>query len=169
MRPFLIIAAFIAAAPVQAQEELTARYRADADACYAGGADAGNLEGCNGLLSQACMEREPGGMSNLGMARCVRAEALWWDEWLNTEYQRAMAVLREADAGDRVQFPEYAVRAERLRNAQRAWIAFRDADCAAQYALPGAGSMRILFDTGCVLDRTYERVTDLIAMRSFFE
>ncbi len=68
------------------------------------------------------MEGEPGGMSTMGMAGCIAAEVAWWDEKLNDEWPRVMAAARERDEADREYAPGYAVRAEKLRAAQRAWI-----------------------------------------------
>jgi uncharacterized protein YecT (DUF1311 family) len=121
------------------------------------------------MLADACMEQEEGGYSTQGMAICMQAEARFWDEWLNTEYRRLVAILRAADEAEAAIAPEYAVREERLRAAQRAWIAFRDAECALEYAQWGMGSMRLLSGASCLSTMTFQRVTDLIRLRENHE
>ncbi|MEL7344578.1 MAG: lysozyme inhibitor LprI family protein, partial [Pseudomonadota bacterium] len=98
------------------------------------------------------MAEAEGGQTTLGMAMCTQAETRAWDRVLNAEYARTMAWNRAMDAEDRVYFPEFANREHALRVAQRAWIAFRDAECALAYAQWGAGSMRHIAGTSCHLD-----------------
>jgi len=168
IRIFLVAAFFPLAA--QAQDEELARYRSAIEPCVmAAGSDGAALEACAGRLSEACMEGEPGGMSNLGMASCVRAEAAFWDERLNAEWRRLIARVKEADLQSEEYEPDFAVREDRLRAAQRAWIGFRDAQCAYDYAVFGAGSLRQLMYPSCLSDLTMKRLTDLIAMRMQYE
>lgn len=163
----LLIAALLAATPAVAQEQdLMRAYRSVADTCWARVADGGDITACDGLLSEACMEGEPGGMSTMGMAGCIAAEVAWWDEKLNDEWPRVMAAARERDEADREYAPGYAVRAEKLRAAQRAWIAFRDAECGFQYSIPGDGSLRSIYWPSCVSTMTMERLEDLRAIRA---
>ena len=116
---------------------------------------------CKGLMSTACMESEEGGYSTYGMVRCTAAETDVWDRFLNEEYQSQMAGLRAMDAEEAVYFPEFANRAEALRTAQRAWIAFRDGECGLAYAMWGAGSMRQIAGSSCTLEMTADRVITL--------
>jgi uncharacterized protein YecT (DUF1311 family) len=53
-----------------------------------------------------------------------------------------------------------------LVEAQRAWIAFRDADCAQEVAVWGDGSMRTIAGAWCGLERTAQRVFELRAKRA---
>jgi len=165
MKPFLVLLLAFLPLPAAAEDSLLARFRAPVDACYNAAQSTDDMAACNGLLSISCMEREEYGQSTHGMASCMRAEMQFWDEWLNHEYRATMAHLREVDAADRAMSPETAIRADRLRTAQRAWIAFRDADCAVTYALWGNGSMRLIMGPSCLSERTYERVLDLIQLR----
>ena len=50
--------------------------------------------------------------------------------------------------------------AETLIAAQRAWIAFRDADCLHAYAMAGTGSIRQIEGASCRLSATAMRVLD---------
>ncbi len=48
-----------------------------------------------------------------------------------------------------------------MRQAERAWIAARDADCRVPYDIYEGGSMARLDSANCVLDHTAERVLQL--------
>jgi len=116
---------------------------------------------CIGQGSAACMEAEPGGYSTQGLMFCVLAETEAWDRLLNAEYMRARVAAQALDAAESARFPEFATRAESLLAAQRAWIAFRDADCALARAEGGAGTVRMTFASSCRLQMTAERTIDL--------
>ena len=166
MRSVLGLAALVVglAAPAQADEALLAAHRGAADACWASVlGQPERVEGCSDLVFEAC-SATPDGQSNLGMSHCLYAEADFWDEKLNAEWQRLIPLVRETDAVDAAFGPEYAVREDKLRAAQRAWIAFRDAQCAFDYAIPGGGSLRQLYYPGCLADLTRERVADLLSI-----
>ena len=53
---------------------------------------------------------------------------------------------------------------EALRDAQRAWIAFRDADCAAEAAFWEGGSAQPMILYGCLETITLQRTDDLWAI-----
>ncbi|WP_368183978.1 lysozyme inhibitor LprI family protein [Aestuariibius sp. HNIBRBA575] len=129
--------------------------------CVDGASDLAAAKECVGLFASACMETEEGGWSNYGMTFCTLAENQAWDELLNRDYQTAMSTARVLDAEEAETFPEYANRADSLRDAQRAWIVFRDAECGLAYAEWGAGSMRSLAHAGCQLDMTATRTLKL--------
>lgn len=86
------------------------------------------------------------------MAECTHAEIEHQDRLLNTSYQTAMRSLE----------PERAVK---LRQAQRAWIKYRDSKCAAEAS--SGGTMDILNSGGCILSETVTRRLELEAMASF--
>jgi uncharacterized protein YecT (DUF1311 family) len=56
-------------------------------------------------------------------------------------------------------------RSDALRDAQRAWIAFRDADCAARYAMWQDGTIRTIVGANCHLTMTAQRTIELRDMR----
>ena len=132
------------------------------DICMNGPTDQAGPRSCIGILTTQCTDK-PEGQSTAGMVNCTYAEANAWDVLLNREYQTARAFALDADANDS---PVYAVRAETLRDAQRAWIAFRDANCAAEYAAWGAGTIRQVIGASCHLQMTAERTLDL---RAYYE
>lgn len=131
------------------------------DSCYAAQTPEGDLTGCIGGMSTACMDSQDGGYSTLGMTSCTNAEAEVWDKYLNLEYQETMTALKAMDADEAEYFPEFAKRAENLRDAQRAWISFRDAECGLAYAMWGSGSMRNIAWANCALDMTAKRTIEL--------
>lgn len=84
-----------------------------------------------------------------GMAECLRGQFLVWDKRLNAEYRLALG---RVDPAERV----------KLRSAQRLWVQFRQADCAAYEAHDG--SVSILDGAGCWRDITKARVIELSQM-----
>ncbi len=107
---------------------------------------------CVRNFANACIE-ESGSYDSIAVAQCMDAETKAWDAVMNTAY----GSLRQ-DLSD----PELPpVAAEALRDAQRAWIAFRDAECLSRGNLTtGTGH----FEDGadCMLRVTATRALDLI-------
>ncbi|MCF2872103.1 DUF1311 domain-containing protein [Octadecabacter sp. G9-8] len=113
---------------------------------------------CIGEGARICMDGDPDqNQTTLGMVFCLSAEEEAWDRLLNTQYAQTMDGLRRVDADEAELFPEFADRADSLRAAQRAWITLRDADCALEYAMWGAGSMRQIASANCSMTKTAER------------
>lgn len=90
-----------------------------------------------------------------------------YDDWeaadadLNDAYQRAMDLLQQWDA-DLPKDEQGGALA--LKEAQRAWITFRDKGCAAEgYAMKG-GSAEPLLVYGCMRQLTEDRTNQLAAM-----
>ncbi|WP_068297033.1 lysozyme inhibitor LprI family protein [Pararhodobacter sp. CCB-MM2] len=128
--------------------------------CYEAATSDAEVEACYGTAAQACMQGAPDGETTYGMMECLLSEASAWDTLLNREYQRARAFARGLD-DDEADSSMASAREETLRDAQRAWIAFRDANCAMEYALWGAGSMRMIAGADCTNRMTHQRVMDL--------
>lgn len=79
------------------------------------------------------------------------------DKVLNQVFEQALAKAKQNDRD--VEGVKYSYE-EALRTAQRAWIAFRDADC----ALPPrelSGSISTMEQLDCMTDRTTERTDEL--------
>ncbi len=96
-----------------------------------------------------------GAASNAATHLCIDAERARWDARLNAAYQ---AILRAAefDAGGKAE----------LREAQRAWVAFRDKGCDAEGDLFAAGgSAAPLIAADCALAQTARRAADLERIR----
>lgn len=145
------------AAPAAAQTSVDA---AAVKACFSNGTGPG--ADCIGAASELCMERTEGGFSTLGMAECVAAETGVWDRLLNETYQILRADLDEADAQAGGRAGDQGVdRSDALRDAQRAWIAYRDAECLLRWAQFQDGTIRTTVAAACHLDFTARRAFEL--------
>jgi uncharacterized protein YecT (DUF1311 family) len=127
-------------------------------ACFDGAEDSAAAGACVGLGAAHCMASETDGETTVGMMVCTLAEYEAWDRLLNRDYGPMMDGMKAMDADDAELFPEFANRADSLRDAQRAWIPLRDAQCALEYAMWGSGSMRQIAGAACLLDLTAKRV-----------
>ena len=92
-----------------------------------------------------CMD-ESGG-ATFRMIDCMTAETDRQDTLLNANYRAAMSALSPA-------------RKVALRDAQRLWIAYRDANCGFYYDPDGGQAARVNAD-GCYLSMTAERAEEL--------
>ncbi|WP_339748238.1 lysozyme inhibitor LprI family protein [uncultured Maricaulis sp.] len=104
---------------------------------------------CIGQYSSACMTLRADGETNSGMIRCTGEEYAAWDSRLNTAYTRYMQQLG-------------APRDEGLREAQRAWMALRDADCEFEASAFAGGSMQPLVTAACMRDYAARRTIRLL-------
>jgi len=93
----------------------------------------------------ACMD-ESGGVT-VNMLNCMGSETEQQDARLNQNYKAAMQALTPAQQ-------------TQLRDAQRLWIKFRDADCALLGSLTG-GTIDSVNSASCFLDMTKKRAEDL--------
>ncbi len=97
-------------------------------------------ESCIGIVSGPCQD-EPGGGTTRGMVDCADRERAVWDQRLNKTFQAAVT------ARD----PKLV---EALRQAERAWIAYRDARCALPAVENEGGSIVGPLTAMCLLDAT---------------
>ena len=82
------------------------------------------------------------------MNQCADRDFHRADEALNRAYRAAMAKLDKDDAA-------------LLRSAQRAWLAFRDAECSYEAAPNQGGSIYPLIYDGCLTALTKDRTRQL--------
>lgn len=159
MRPAvaLIMAWTVLAGPTAAQE--FAVEAGAVRACFAGTATGEAAPRCLGAASDAC-QAGPGGSTTVGIASCITAETAVWDDILNEEY----AATRRAFDG-RSGGPNGGPLNDALRDAQRAWIAFRDADCALAFERWADGTIRSVVHANCMMVLTAERALALRDMR----
>jgi uncharacterized protein YecT (DUF1311 family) len=129
--------------------------------CHASTPTGATYPECLGQASNAC-QAQPGGSSTLGIVACIQAETTVWDQLLNTEYKATQAANAQADARSQ---QANINRVKALRDAQRAWISFRDADCNARYALWQDGTIRSVVAANCHMVMTASRAIDLRDMR----
>ncbi len=153
VRPALVVALAVVLPGVRAV--LAAEVDAQqVEACFAS-APAGDYgPHCLGSASDACQTSTPEGQTTIGIAACIGAETAAWDALLNREFRAT----RDAHAGS-------AGVADRLVAAQRAWIAFRDADCALAHARWADGSIRGVVAANCLMEMTARRALELRDMR----
>jgi len=97
--------------------------------------------------------------STVEMNVCADKDYQAADKALNTAYATAMAYIRTRD----MEKPYDAASFETaMRNAQRAWVAYRDADCkdlVAQEWSGGTGATSAIL--GCMTEKTIQRTKDL--------
>lgn len=127
-------------------------------ACHQATTEGERSPNCLGQASNDCQLRA-GGDTTVGIIACLASETEAWDGILNDEYQNTRAAFRERDASEGLTL------ADGLRDAQRAWIAFRDAECGLSYAVWGGGSMRGIAHANCLMVMTAERSLALRDMR----
>ena len=100
-------------------------------------------------------------MAQQEMNLCAYQDWQEADVALNQAFKQAMAMLRDWDASLSEGEPPAA---EALRDAQRAWITFRDKACEAEgYAMRG-GSAEPLLVNGCLAGLTRERTEHLLGL-----
>ena len=131
---------------------------APARACRDASIQGETMPGCIGAAAGVCQQQD-GGSTTYGIVQCLAAEAEAWDEMLNEEYRLLRDEARAADDGAGLS------RADALCDAQRAWIAFRDADCDLAFALWQDGTVRGPVAAGCHLTRTAQRTLELRDLR----
>lgn len=88
---------------------------------------------------------------------CAERDFKAEDERLNKAFKTLLQALPEqSDVGHAGESPRAA-----LVKAQRRWIAFRDADCNAKFALVAGGSIRVATVWVCQRERTEQRIKEL--------
>lgn len=97
---------------------------------------------------RACLATEEN-QTTLGMIECINKEFEVQDAALNAAYKALIADMTPAQTAG-------------LKKAQRAWIAFRNADCKARYS-PDWGTFSSLTSNMCMVQRTVERTLELEA------
>ena len=122
--------------------------------CFAQAPTDAGYPDCLGQASNKCQD-QPGGSTTIGIAQCVGAEKDVWDAILNEEYGRTRQLFLNNGGEDL---------ARSLRDAQRAWIAFRDAECALRYQRLIDGSIRTIAHASCLLQMTASRAVVLREM-----
>ena len=150
------------ALPAAAQDMSLAFDPAPVDACYASAPPGEAAPACLGEASGGCMDASEHGFTTMGMAECTMLEEEAWDRWLNVAYRALRADLagRDAEAAESA-LGAGASREGALVAAQRAWIAFRDAECGLRWTLDQEGTIRSLSYSGCQLSFTAARALEL--------
>ncbi len=95
------------------------------------------------------------------MTICAGQDLADADKALNAQYQVTRNVLKERDAGASA---ELKGGVEALVKAQRAWLAYRDAQCASAGFQARGGSMEPMLISMCEADLTRKRTAELKAL-----
>lgn len=98
-----------------------------------------------GKALELCLARAGGVTAD--MIECIGTETERQDARLNQAYKALRATLN-------------AARQKQLQDAQRAWISFRDGNCAFYYD-PDGGSMARVAASDCMMSMTAERAHEL--------
>ena len=141
-------------APTEADRASISRCLEDIGQALDTGADApGSRDDCIGVASAVCLD-DPSGQSTLGQVGCLVRESSIWDEYLNRDY----AALR--DTLDEKSFAH-------LRDTQRKWIAYRDANCQMPHVFFQGGTIARPIGAHCVLELTARRANELAELLSW--
>ena len=151
MKHLAVVVLSIAPIMAWADEPPTPVPEAEIWACINAVGDGQSAE-CIGSFANACMERA-GAYDTITATQCFEAETTGWDAALNTAYQALRANLSGEDVP--------AGAADALRDAQRAWIPFRDAECQWRGNLT-FGTSHITDGAVCMLEVTAARVLDFV-------
>ena len=154
------LALILLAGPAWAQDPY-APFVASVEPCLARADDAATARACIGIGARDCMETAPDGQTTVGMMFCQLAERDVWERLLAVELAAAQQRAALSDDAERPYHPEFAQRTAQLDDSQRAWLAYRGAQCAMEYGAWGAGSMRQIAGADCQLRLTAARVVDL--------
>lgn len=152
-----IVAIALAVALPAAAQEVTVEEQA-VRACFAQSDMLDGLPECVGRAADACQAVY--GYSTIDTSSCLSAEAQVWDVLLNEVYGQVRPELASRDETYGYSIPT----AEALLEAQRAWIAFRDAECGLQYAMYQDGTIRSIVGASCHMQMTARRVFELRAL-----
>ncbi|WP_349568809.1 lysozyme inhibitor LprI family protein [Azotobacter salinestris] len=96
-------------------------------------------------------------VSTPDLEHCAALEQAKVERKLNAAYQKLVQHLSQPDT----ELDDYTAMRQKLLEAQRAWIRFREADCAAQYVMHASGTIRTLVHIGCMQERAEQRIKEL--------
>ena len=104
----------------------------------------------------------PETQSQLEMNMCAELDFERADAALNAAWREAIAAARAADREIDRQSDRRPTEEAKMREAQRAWLLFRDAQCTVEgYAESRGGSMEPMVYSGCRARLTRERTAQL--------
>lgn len=123
---------------------------------------------CRGAHARICME----GVEEtdvIGMSACAREEAEAWERLVDETYADLVLLARRAAIRAAEEGRAAAPLESMLEQAQRAWLAFRDADCDQEFAIWGEGAQRRVAGAWCLLERNATRLLELRDKRAQME
>ena len=95
--------------------------------------------------------------STLEINHCAKLELDEAERELNQAYQKLVKQLSQPDT----ETDNYTELRQSLKDAQRAWIKFRELDCDTQFLLYGSGTIRTVAYLGCMRERAEQRTKEL--------
>ncbi|MGE8499636.1 MAG: lysozyme inhibitor LprI family protein [Pseudomonas sp.] len=95
--------------------------------------------------------------ANAEVEHCVALAQQETEEALNGAYKALVAELSQPDT----ELDNYTAYRKKLLVAQRAWIAFRDVDCAAQYEMHRTSAIGNTLLLNCKQQRAEQRIKEL--------
>lgn len=112
---------------------------------------------CRGIIFEACPENAG---STQGMVNCQTVEFRFWEQRMTLAYNELLEAYRDGDT-DAFEYSPYKL-APMLREAQKAWIEYRDRHCEVfeRFRYRG-GSMGRLTAASCLNDMTAQRAQEL--------
>lgn len=125
---------------------------AELETCLAAAADSAARIACAGRPAASCEAfwagRDPNRDQVTVRLGCLDAEQQLWEARLTEAYEAVLDKVAAARPDE----------VERIREAERAWIAFRDARCRAEVALYGHGTGGAVAEPECRLAETARQV-----------
>ena len=128
--------------------------------CFVGADIGETTPSCIGQAANECQMR--GYTTTIGITQCIQAETQEWDNLLNRAYKATRADFTNSDNALSDNSIDLT---DQLLKAQRAWIAFRDAECALAYARWQDGSIRSVVHANCMMVMTASRTIELRDMK----
>ena len=110
------------------------------------------------MISMAQSQCHDQAMDNLSMKQCEAQAGEELDALLNREYKKIMSNPAHFDHG----IGTAEILKKDFRNAQRAWIKFRDSNCNWHSNSFYGGTGQGLVYSGCINRMTKERITELV-------
>lgn len=123
--------------------------------CVSAARTAADRRLCIGAVATPCQET-PEGATTLGSGACLGREHRIWDGLLNAHYSAAAAAFGEEG---RVY----------LKDAQRAWLVFRDRACEWPYKAYAGGSIAGPLAVECLMTQTALRALGLLELKETLE
>jgi uncharacterized protein YecT (DUF1311 family) len=105
---------------------------------------------CVGAAATAC-QALPGGETTLGITECLMAETAVWADLMQESYARQAEALGKEERNLEAQ----------MAVAQKAWSAYREAECGLRYSYWIEGSIRTIIAAACHLEKTAARAQEL--------
>ncbi|WP_062011503.1 lysozyme inhibitor LprI family protein [Aureimonas sp. AU4] len=154
----LVLLATGAVAPAQDFGPSEAETLRSVETCLASAKD--DPRRCIGKASDKCTAL-PGAETTEAIDTCLESERAAWDTILNRNYKAAMKAAEEKDRELSANYETDIV--STLKAAQRAWIAYRDAECDRVFAFWKDGTIRTSQALSCQRDLTGARAIELAA------